>query len=358
MIHDVVESCCRGLVDRRSLVEAIFLAAVAGEHVLVIGPPGTAKSEAARRVAKAVGGRCFEYLLGKFTEPSELFGPVDLRRLKEGVFETATEGMLPEADLAFLDEIFAGSTAILNTLLSLLNERVFRRGTTALKCPLRVCIGASNELPEEEHLAAFADRFLIRCFVKPVSDPMLEALLEGGREGAGPATITLAALDALAEKARAVDLQPVRPLLANALRRLRKAGIGLSDRRSVRVQNLIAAAAALAGREQAGPADLWPLVLAMPGETDQDRARQLLEEELAASDNAALAAVAEDASRGPLARARRLAEAGRALLKLEQAGDWELRVEGVLREIDAGFAPEHLPLELAGVRSELASRLT
>lgn len=357
MIGPVVESCCRGLVDRRPLVEAIFLAAVAGEHVLVIGPPGTAKSEAARRVARAVGGRCFEYLLGKFTEPSELFGPVDLRKLKEGVFETATEGMLPEADLAFLDEIFAGSTAILNTLLSLLNERIFRRGTTALRVPLRVCIGASNELPSEEHLAAFADRFLIRCFVKPVSDPMLEALLEGGQLEAGSEVISLAELDELSLLARSVDLSEVRPLLAHALRGLRKEGIGLSDRRAVRVQKLMAAAAALAGRSRATAADLWPLVLAMPSELDQDRARRLLAEELALSDNESLAAVAEEASRGPLARARRLAEAGRTLLAAA-CDDWPLRAEGVLREIDSGFAPDQLPQELAGVRAELAARLS
>ena len=108
MILDLVEQCSQGLVERRTLVEAIVLAAVAGEHVLVVGPPGTAKSEAARRVARGLGGRYFEYLLGKFSEPSELFGPVDLRKLKEGVLETATEGMLPEAEIAFLDEVFAG----------------------------------------------------------------------------------------------------------------------------------------------------------------------------------------------------------------------------------------------------------
>src|SRR3712207_1834456 len=95
--------------------------------------------------------------------------------------ETETHGMLPEAELAFLDEVFLGSTAILNTLLGLLNERLFRRGHTRLHCPLRVCVGASNALPEDEALAAFADRFLARIFVEPVPDPRLEELLEIGR---------------------------------------------------------------------------------------------------------------------------------------------------------------------------------
>src|SRR5438105_1455232 len=127
----------RGLVEREVLVELIALAAVAEEHVLVIGEPGTAKSEAVRRVARALGGRYFEYLLGRFTEPSELFGPVDLLKLQLGKLETVTAGMLPEADIAFLDEVFVGSTAILNTLLGILNERVFRRGSVDVEAPLR-----------------------------------------------------------------------------------------------------------------------------------------------------------------------------------------------------------------------------
>jgi MoxR-like ATPase len=121
-----------GLVDRESIAEAVVLCAVAGEHLLVVGPPGTGKSEAVRRVADELGGHYFEYLVGRFTEPNELFGPIDLRRLREGVVEVETAGMLPEAEVAFLDEVFLGSTAILNTLLGMLNERVFRRGRTVL----------------------------------------------------------------------------------------------------------------------------------------------------------------------------------------------------------------------------------
>src|SRR6185295_3644579 len=146
-LRSAVTSASHDLVDRAALVDTIILAAVAGEHVLVIGPPGTAKSEAARRIARAVGGQYFEYLLGRFTEPSEIFGPVDLRKLRDGIVETETTGMLPEAEIAFLDEIFLGSTAILNTLLGILNERVFRRGHTQMPCPLRLCVSAANASP-------------------------------------------------------------------------------------------------------------------------------------------------------------------------------------------------------------------
>ena len=140
-IRFAIAEAGKNLIERETLVELVALAAVAGEHVLIIGAPGTAKSEAVRRIAKATGGEYFEYLLGRFTEPSEIFGPVDLRKLKEGIVETETSGMLPEAEIAFLDEIFLGSTAILNTLLGILNERIFRRGHTRMKVPLRVCVG-------------------------------------------------------------------------------------------------------------------------------------------------------------------------------------------------------------------------
>src|SRR5829696_5016836 len=143
-LRAAISQASRGLVEREALVELIALSAVAGEHLLVVGPPGTAKSEAVRRVSRALGGSYFEYLLGRFTEPSEIFGPVDLRKLKEGIVETETANMLPEAEIAFLDEVFLGSTAILNTLLGLLNERIFRRGHTLMQCPLRLCVGASN----------------------------------------------------------------------------------------------------------------------------------------------------------------------------------------------------------------------
>jgi MoxR-like ATPase len=355
----------RGLVEREALLEMVALAAVAGEHVLVVGPPGTAKSEAVRRVSRAVGGRYFEYLLGRFTEPSEIFGPIDLRRLKEGVVETETAGMLPEAEFAFLDEVFKGSTAILNTLLGLLNERIFRRGHTTLRCPLRVCVGASNALPEDESLAAFADRFLVRAFVDPIPDPRLEELLEGGwriaqtEEAVPEPPVCVKAFDALAAAARAADLSRVRPHLAHAIRVLRGAGVLLSDRRAVRAQRLVAAAAVLAGRARPTDADLWPLVLAVPTREQQAIARECLHDVLIQTENAALPAAAEEASLGPLARAARIATAGREALSdmPEDLDDWRLRLEGIVREIDAGFAPESMPTDLAEVRSRIVAVL-
>jgi MoxR-like ATPase len=350
-----------GLVEREVLVELVALAAVAGEHVLVVGPPGTAKSEAVRRIASVLGGRYFEYLLGRFTEPNEIFGPVDLRRLREGVVETETRGMLPEAEIAFLDEVFLGSTAILNTLLTLLNERVFRRGHTVIDCPLRVCVGASNHLPDDDMLAAFADRFLLHVFVEPVADPRLEELLEGAwRSGRSPRqrSSSVAELDTLATAARETDLTHVRPTIAYAVRLLRGAGIALSDRRVAKTQRLVAAAAALAGRSIASDADLWPIVYAVPTSDAQRIARDGLRELLARSDNPTLAAAAEEATAGPLLRARRLASTTDSLLK-DVPGDavarpeWRLKLEGVAREIDAAFSEDTMPEELKAARRRL-----
>lgn len=362
-VRDALRDAGRGLVEREAMVELVALCAVAGEHLLVIGPPGTAKSEAVRRTARALGGGYFEYLLGRFTEPSEIFGPVDLRKLREGLVETETAGMLPEAEVAFLDEVFLGSTAILNTLLGLLNERVFRRGHTRMQCPLRVCVGASNTLPEDDALAAFADRFLARTFVESVPDPRLEELLAGGAslwKAEEARTASLQALDVLAQAAREADLGPVRPHLAHALRTLRAAGIALSDRRMVKVQRLAAAAAVLAGRRAPGVADVWPLIYAVPTKEGQALARDVLRELLSRSENPALAAAALEASAGPLARAQRIAQAGRRVLaerptdgNPEALASWRLKLEGVAREMDAGFAPEALPEDLRAVREEL-----
>jgi MoxR-like ATPase len=364
-LREALVDAGRGLVAREAMVELVALAAVAGEHLLVIGPPGTAKSEAVRRVARVLGGTYFEYLLGRFTEPSEVFGPVDLRKLRDGRVETETAGMLPEAHVAFLDEVFLGSTAILNTLLGVLNERTFRRGHTQLSCPLRVCVGASNALPDDESLAAFADRFLLRVFVEPVPDAQLEGLLEGGAGlwAEAPARLaSLEELDLLSRVARAADLSAVRPHLAHGLRLMRRAGLSLSDRRAVKAQRLVAAAAALAGRDTPGRADLWPLVFAVPTREGQATAREVLRELLDGTENAALPAAALEASQGPLARARRIAATGERVLAGRPSGEdvapevleaWRLQLEGVAREIDAGFSPEALPEELRRLRTAI-----
>jgi MoxR-like ATPase len=364
-LREAIREACRNLIERETLVELVALAAVAQEHVLIIGAPGTAKSEAVRRIAKATGGNYFEYLLGRFTEPSEIFGPVDLRKLKEGIVETETAGMLPEAEIAFLDEIFLGSTAILNTLLGILNERIFRRGHTRMVCPLRVCVGASNALPEDESLAAFADRFLVRLFVEPIPDPLLENLLEGGWDLAKREfthTASLENIDLLSEMAASVKLEAVRPQIAQSIRLLRNAGINISDRRAVKMQKLIASAAILDGRQVAQNSDLWTLVYAIPTSEQQSLARDILHELMTQTENQTLPFAAEEASLGMKARATRIANLSQEMLEnrpidTEDLPVWKLKLEGIAREIDAGFNADNIPPDLAEVRAGLVEIL-
>ncbi|MEX1368158.1 MAG: AAA family ATPase, partial [Nannocystaceae bacterium] len=167
-----------GLVERDVAVRLALLSTLAGEHLLLIGPPGTAKSMIARRLRLALADAVyFERLLTRFTVPEELFGPLSIRGLEEDRYERLTQGYLPAASVAFLDEIFKANSAILNALLTLLNERAFDNGTKRTAVPLAAVVGASNELPDGPELDALFDRFLLRMHLGPVSEGAFGQLL-------------------------------------------------------------------------------------------------------------------------------------------------------------------------------------
>jgi MoxR-like ATPase len=134
--REVIDVLKQRFVGRDEVIDLIALAVVAGEHLFLLGPPGTAKSALIRQFASLVEGRYFEYMLTRFSEPNEIFGPIDLVRLREGTVATVTSGMLPEAEFVFLDELFNANSAILNNLLTVLNERVYRRGAETHSLPL------------------------------------------------------------------------------------------------------------------------------------------------------------------------------------------------------------------------------
>ena len=160
-------------VEREDVIDGMLLGMLTGQHVLLLGPPGTAKSLLAREIcARIAGATYFERLLTKFTVPEELFGPISLSALEHDNYKRITTNKLPEAHIAFLDEIFKANSAILNTLLTLLNERLYHNDGVIQNVPLIFMVGASNELPEEETLAALYDRFLLRFVVNYVSDEM------------------------------------------------------------------------------------------------------------------------------------------------------------------------------------------
>lgn len=252
-------------VGKDEIVDLLAVCLVAGENLFLLGPPGTAKSAIVRAFASCIeGGKNFEYLLTRFTEPNELFGPFDIRKLKDGQLVTNTEGMMPEASMVFLDEIFNANSAILNSLLMALNEKIFKRGKETKKLPTLTFIGASNLLPEEEILNALLDRFLVRVKCDYVDPDLLEDVLVAGRELAGAkegpkSKITPESILAIQQDCRNVDLTPVRKQYVDVVHHLRSTGIKVSDRRAVKLQNLIAASAWLSGREAAVLSDLWVL---------------------------------------------------------------------------------------------------
>ena len=355
-IKHSAQQASSGLVGRETLIDLILLSAVAEEHLLIIGPPGTGKSAVVRAVSDMFDSSYFEYLLGRFTEPSELFGPIDLQKLKEGIVETSTKNMLPEADIVFLDEVFLGSTAILNALLGVLNERTFRRGQTQLQCPLRICVAASNHLPQDDSLAAFADRFLVHYFVDNIPDSQLEHLLQSGWQYQHKKImerIELNYLDQLTHACRKADMSDIFRPLADCIRLLRKENILLSDRRIIKTQRLIAAAAILDGREKPSAQDLWPLLYVVGDEPTQQTARDLLKETFAATQNETLSAAADHASNGPLARAQQLQQQVRTLLAQPEENRNLLELEAIGREIDTQFSLETLPEGLRQAREAL-----
>src|SRR5512141_1030693 len=208
-LGDLLDALEQGLVERRRQVRLALLAALAGEHTLLIGPPGTAKSELARRLHLAFeDAQYFERLLTRFSVPEELFGPLSISALEQDRYERQTAGYLPQASIAFIDEVFKANSAILNALLTLLNERKFDNGAIRQDCPLISAIGATNEVPAGEVAEAFFDRFLVRQPVERVSADGFRALLALERTG-GPqieGAVSARERDAITLAARAVEV--------------------------------------------------------------------------------------------------------------------------------------------------------
>jgi len=264
LVERVLAPIKAGFVGKDDIVDLMGVCLVGGEHLFLYGPPGTAKSALVQELGHRLHGRVFDYLLTRFTEPNELFGPFDIRKLREGELITNTEGMLPEASLVFLDELLNANSAILNSLLMTLNERVFRRGRETRSLPMLMAVGASNHLPEDDALRALFDRFLVRVRCDNVAQEQLADVLHAGwrledRQRDSTEGMSVDEIQQLQRLVRDVDVEGVHPTYVELIHRLRHAGIEVSDRRAVKFQRLIAASAILCGRMKAEPSDLWVL---------------------------------------------------------------------------------------------------
>ncbi|HKJ86118.1 MAG TPA: AAA family ATPase, partial [Spirochaetia bacterium] len=266
----LLQSLSADLHEREEPVRLGLLASVAGESLFLLGLPGTGKSLIARRLQQAfLDARSFSYLMGRFSTPDEVFGPLSIRALREeDRYERSTASYLPDSDVVFLDEIWKASPPIQNALLTALNERRFRNGTQELQIPLKVFIGASNELPaESDEAAAFWDRFLVRLVVDPIretdafasllaetSDPYREVVERDLR-------ISDEEYDTLRATETSIRIPPNVVDLISAIRDELAAGtesdppVYVSDRRWKKIAGLLRMSAVLHDRDRVEPID-------------------------------------------------------------------------------------------------------
>ena len=243
--------------ERDDEIDGLLVCLLARAHAILLGPPGTAKSLLTRKLCDCVeNATYFERLLTKFTTPEEVFGPMSLKALENDEYRRVTTGKLPEAHIGFLDETFKANSSILNSLLSVLNERIYHNGNGApLDCPLIALFGASNETPEDDSLAALYDRFLLRYKVGYLTDRDKRLRMFKAADEKPPVRLTFTELKLLQDATDAVQISDD-TLLAIIEAADDVATINVvSDRRQRQSKQLVQAHALLNGATSVDPED-------------------------------------------------------------------------------------------------------
>lgn len=282
-LRKIREELKQAFLERSDLIDGALSALLSAQHVLIIGPPGTAKSMLADEICRRIAGaNYFQWLLTRFTTPEEVFGAVSLKALEQDDYRRVTSHKLPEGHIAFLDEIFKANSSILNAILSIINERIFHNGKEITSVPLLTLFGASNELPEDDELTALYDRFLLRFVVGYIVEDfrflrMLEAPWQSERT-----TISLEELRAIQAEVRNTPIpSDIYRSIADIRRELGKKNVTASDRRYRQCLPLLQAHAYLGGEKEVSEKDLFFLEHVLwrdPGEQPEVRAtiRELL----------------------------------------------------------------------------------
>jgi len=280
-------------LEREFVIDGLLATLLSKQNAFLLGVPGTGKSDLVRNICRGINGaNYFGYLLTPTTDPSEVFGPVAVTKLLKDEYTRDITGYLPDAHIGFLDELFRGSSAILNSLLTLLNERTFNNGKTVVETPIQSIVAATNSWPDEESLQAFADRFLFRPTVdvlrKPVSKRKLDEWALGlvARPEVGD-HLTLKELQQLQQAANDITVsEEFLDRFSNVWEMLASRNITISDRRRVQILKFLKAWALVQGDDELYAEHLHNSLIHIVYQTreDQDTIKEVLEQEIPTAD--------------------------------------------------------------------------